>query len=87
MKYQILIVNDNTAGESTDLYYNSANNLHGYNNYINRNDNFPSQKSKIQVTLDDDSEINSINNFSHVLHDFIVNNKTKNTRKSQFTSS
>ena len=77
MKYEILIVNDSSAGEMMDECYDLSYNIHSYRDYITEHKKFPSEKPPIWIKLYNEKEFNSINDFVHSLQDFIVNDKVK----------
>nr|WP_315238987.1 hypothetical protein [uncultured Flavobacterium sp.] len=77
MKYEILIVNDSSAGEMMDKCYDLSYNIHSYRDYITEHKKFPSEKPPIWIKLYNEKEFNSVNDFVHSLQDFIVNDKVK----------
>ncbi|ESU20211.1 hypothetical protein FEDK69T_30260 [Flavobacterium enshiense DK69] len=77
MEYEILIVNDSSAGEMMDKCYESTYNVHHYSKYIVDNKKFPETKPPIWIKLYKEKEFNSLNDFVHSLYNFIINDKVK----------
>lgn len=77
MKYEILIINDSSAGEMMDECYDLSYNIHSYKNHIAEYKEFPIEKPPIWIKLYNEKEFNSLNDFVHSLQDYIVNDKVK----------
>jgi hypothetical protein len=77
MKYEVLIVNDSSAGEIMDECYKVSYNINAYREYIAKNKQFPLEKPPIWIKLYKEKEFNAINDFVHSLNDFVVNDKVK----------
>lgn len=77
MKYEVLIVNDSSAGEMMEECYDLSYNIHSYRDYIAQHKKFPLEKPPIWIKLYNEKEFNSINDFVHSLEDFIVSDKVK----------
>ena len=77
MKYEILIVNDSSAGELMDECYDSPFNINSYREFIAQHKKFPIEKPPIRIKLYNEKEFNSLNDFVHSLEDYIINEKVK----------
>lgn len=77
MKYEVVIVNDSSAGEITEASYRQPYNINTYRNLIETHKSFPEVKPPICVKLYEEEEFNSLNDFVHCIQDFIINDKVK----------
>ncbi|SEQ11395.1 hypothetical protein [Epilithonimonas lactis] len=77
MKYEVLLVNDSSAGEMTEKCYEQPYNINNYREYIKEHNSFPLEKPPIWIKIYDDKEFNSLNDFVYSLQDFIINDKVK----------
>ena len=51
MKYEVLIVNDSSAGEMTDECYDQPFNIHAYREHIETYKSFPKENPPIWIKL------------------------------------
>jgi len=77
MKYEVLLVNDSSAGEMTDECYDQPFNIHTYRKYIETHKSFPKENPPIWIKLYEEKEFSSLNDFVHSLQEFIINEKVK----------
>lgn len=60
-----------------DECYDQSFNIHSYRKFVETYKSFPKENPPIWIKLYEEKEFNSLNDFVHSLHDYIINEKVK----------